>query len=90
MAAGMLVAHSLTAVVSSGRPETGAETAERASRSAPAHVTILLVHQIDESHAGIAAIAATPIVLHLIIAGTPAVLLGRRTDGAVVVPGPAT
>jgi uncharacterized oligopeptide transporter (OPT) family protein len=49
-----------------------------------------LVHQINESHAGIAAIAATLIVLHLVVAGTAAVLLGRRTDGAVVVAHPAT
>jgi uncharacterized oligopeptide transporter (OPT) family protein len=49
-----------------------------------------LVHQINESHAGIAAIAATLIVLHLIIAGTATVLLGRRSDGAVAVTDPAT
>lgn len=45
-----------------------------------------LVHQITESHAGIAAIAAMLIVLHLAIAGTAAILLRRRTDGAVAVP----
>lgn len=45
-----------------------------------------LAHQIDESHAGIAAIAAVLIVLHLAIAGTAAILLRRGTDGAVAVP----
>ena len=47
-----------------------------------------LAHQINESHAGIAAIAATLIVLHLVIAGTAAVLLGRRPDRSVAVPEP--
>lgn len=45
-----------------------------------------LAHQITESHAGIAAIAAVLIVLHLAIAGTAAILLRRGADGAVAVP----
>jgi uncharacterized oligopeptide transporter (OPT) family protein len=49
-----------------------------------------LVHQINDSHAGIAAIAATLIVLHLIVAGTAAVLLARRSDGTVAVPEPVS
>lgn len=42
MAAGTVVAHSVTAVVSSGHAETGNEGAERTSAGAPAHVTLLL------------------------------------------------
>ena len=42
MAAGTIAAHSLTAVFAGTRAETGAESAEHASRSAPAHLTILL------------------------------------------------
>jgi len=49
-----------------------------------------LAHQISESHAGIAAIAATLIVLHLAVAGTSAMLLGRRTGGTVAVRDPAS
>jgi hypothetical protein len=45
---------------------------------------------VNDSHSGIANIAATLIVLLLIVAATAAVLLGRRTDGAVAVPDPAT
>jgi uncharacterized oligopeptide transporter (OPT) family protein len=49
-----------------------------------------LVHQINESHAGIAAIAAILIVLHLSVAATAAVLLGHRADRALAMPDPAT
>ena len=49
-----------------------------------------LVHQINDSHAGIAVIAAVLIVLHLAVAGTAAMLLGRRTGGAVAVPDAAS
>jgi hypothetical protein len=49
-----------------------------------------LAHQINESHAGLAAIAATLIVLHLGVAGAAAVLLGRRADGAIAAADPAT
>jgi len=42
MVAGTIAAHSLTAILRSARAETGAETAERASRGGPAHVTILV------------------------------------------------
>jgi hypothetical protein len=49
-----------------------------------------LAHQINESQAGIAAIAGTLIVLHLAVAGLAALLLARRGDGAVAVPDPAS
>jgi hypothetical protein len=49
-----------------------------------------LVHQINDSHAGIAVIAAVLIVLHLAVAGTAAMLLGPRTGGAVAVPDAAS
>jgi hypothetical protein len=42
MAAGTIAAHSLTAVFAGTRAEIGAESAKHASRSAPAHLTILL------------------------------------------------
>jgi hypothetical protein len=39
-----------------------------------------LVHQLDESHAGLAAIAAILIGLHLAVTALAAVLLPRRGD----------
>ena len=49
-----------------------------------------LVHQINESHAGIAAIAAIMIALHLAVAATAAVLLGRQVNSATTIADPAT
>ena len=49
-----------------------------------------LVHQINESHEGIAAIAAILIGLHLAVAGTAAVLLGSGVDRATTIADPAT
>lgn len=45
-----------------------------------------LVHQINDSHADIAAIAGVLIVLHLAVAGAAALLLWRRTNGTVAMP----
>jgi len=49
-----------------------------------------LVHQINESHEGIAAIAAILIGLHVAVAGTAALLFGRRADSATTIADPAT
>jgi hypothetical protein len=45
-----------------------------------------LAHQINESNAGIAAIAAVLVALHLAIAGIAMVLLARRTGPGLAAP----